>query len=327
MIIAYKELRKLEIEIWQAILDTEAQQSFIYSEIQLTQFYGIEIDDFAHEIAKLSLWLAEHQMNKYFEAQIEQGQSKPILPLKASGNITHANDTRVDWEQVCPKAKDDEIYLLGHPPYFGYGKQNNQQKSDLEFVFNGFKNYKKLDYISCWFFKGANYILKSKATFAFVTTNSITQGKQVSLLWPFIIDKQLEIGFAYQTFKWSNSAKGNAGVSVVIINIRTLSDKPKYIFESNIAQVVTNINPYLTQAKNLIVYKESKPISNLLKMTKGSQPTDGGNLLLDINEKNNLLDKYSSFVRWQNYHLVSKSPIRALGISKLILINISEVSV
>ncbi|MFO7701767.1 MAG: DNA methyltransferase, partial [Psychroflexus maritimus] len=119
LIIAYKELRKLEIEIWQALLDTEHQQSFIYSNIQLTQFYGIEIDDFAHEIAKLSLWLAEHQMNKYFENQLELGKSNPILPLKASGNITHANATRVDWEKVCPKYKDDEIYLLGNPPYLG----------------------------------------------------------------------------------------------------------------------------------------------------------------------------------------------------------------
>src|SRR5699024_2906564 len=136
LIIAYKELRKLEIEIWQAILETESQQSFIYSKIELTQFYGIEIDDFAHEIAKLSLWLAEHQLNKYFEHELELGKANPILPLKASGIITCANATRIDWENVCPKQKGDEIYLLGNPPYLGSRNQNNDQKEDMKLVFS-----------------------------------------------------------------------------------------------------------------------------------------------------------------------------------------------
>lgn len=291
LIIAYKELRKLEIEIWQAILDTETQQSFIYSEIQLTQFYGIEIDDFAHEIAKLSLWLAEHQMNKYFESQLEQGQSKPILPLKASGNITHANATRVDWEQVCPKAQDDEIYLLGNPPYLGYARQDKNQKDDMKLVFSNFKSYKKLDYITCWFIKGANFITNTNNKLAFVTTNSITQGEQVAILWPSIFNKNVEIGFAHTSFKWENNAKGNAGVSVVIIGLQIdNSTSEKLIYSENTRQVAKNINPYLVEGKNIYVDAKKCSISGLPSMIKGCSPGDNGNLLLTSEEKNKLLN-------------------------------------
>ena len=291
LIIAYKELRKLEIEIWQAILDTETQQSFIYSEIQLTQFYGIEIDDFAHEIAKLSLWLAEHQMNKYFESQLEQGKSNPILPLKASGNITHANATRVDWEQVCPKAQDDEIYLLGNPPYLGYARQDKNQKDDMKLVFSNFKSYKKLDYITCWFIKGANFITNTNNKLAFVTTNSITQGEQVAILWPSIFNKNVEIGFAHTSFKWENNAKGNAGVSVVIIGLQIdNSTSEKLIYSENTRQVAKNINPYLVEGKNIYVDAKKCSISGLPSMIKGCSPGDNGNLLLTSEEKNKLLN-------------------------------------
>ena len=291
LIIAYKELRKLEIEIWQAILDNEPQQSFIYSEINLTQFYGIEIDDFAHEIAKLSLWLAEHQMNKYFESQLEQGQSKPILPLKASGNITHANATRVDWEQVCPKAQDDEIYLLGNPPYLGYARQDKNQKDDMKLVFSNFKSYKKLDYITCWFIKGANFITNTNNKLAFVTTNSITQGEQVAILWPSIFNKNVEIGFAHTSFKWENNAKGNAGVSVVIIGLQIdNSTSEKLIYSENTRQVAKNINPYLVEGKNIYVDAKKCSISGLPSMIKGCSPGDNGNLLLTSEEKNKLLN-------------------------------------
>jgi len=276
LIIAYKELRKLEIEIWQAILDTEPQQSFIYSEIQLTQFYGIEIDDFAHEIAKLSLWLAEHQMNKYFEAQLTQGQSKPILPLKASGNIAHANATRVDWEEVCPKTKEDEIYLLGNPPYLGSRNQDKDQKEDLKALFK--KNYKSLDYVTAWFYKGANYVRNAYAELAFVSTNSICQGDLVAKTWPNILLSNVEIGFAYQSFKWSNSAKSNAVVTVVIINLRNISKQEKILFIDDTKQNANNINSYLVDSKDIIVEGVNKPISNFPVMTYGNMPLEGGHL-------------------------------------------------
>ncbi|MGO1586085.1 MAG: class I SAM-dependent DNA methyltransferase, partial [Mesonia sp.] len=280
LIIAYKELRKLEIKIWEELLDTEPQQSFIYSDIQLTQFYGIEIDDFAHEIAKLSLWLAEHQMNKYFENQLELGQSRDILPLKASGNITHANATRIDWEKVCPKTNDDEIYLLGNPPYLGARLQDDSQKKDMRLVFRDSKGLNNIDYISCWFYKGANFIKGVNAQLAFVSTNSICQGEQVALVWPNILDDKLEIGFAYQSFKWKNSAKGNAGVTVIIVALRNINKASKYLFIDEIKQEAKHINPYLVEGKTIYVNSKSKPISKIPVIAFGSMPNDSGFLTI-----------------------------------------------
>jgi len=295
LIIAYKELRKLEIEIWKQIDILKRQQPVyqtetVYTEIKLSQFYGIELDDFAHEMAILSLWLAEHQMNKVFIDELfDFGRAKPILPLKEAGHITQGNAARLPWEDTCPKKVGDEIYILGNPPYLGYGKQNKEQKEDLKIVFDKVKNYKKLDYISCWFIKASEYIKNFNSEFAFVTTNSITQGEQVGLLWPNIFNKNLEISFAHQSFKWTNNAKGNAGVSVVIIGLRSIKSKPKYIFNSGLSKKAVNINPYLIQSENIIVAKRTKPLSNIPIMMKGSQPTDGGNLLLSKKEKDTLL--------------------------------------
>ncbi|MBI6119634.1 DNA methyltransferase [Salegentibacter maritimus] len=293
LIIAYKELRKLEIEIWREILEEEKQQSFIYSEIKLTQFYGIEIDDFAHEIAMLSLWLAEHQMNKYFEQELEMGKSNPLLPLKESGQIIRDNATRLDWSQVCFKGKEDEIYLLGNPPYLGARKQNKEQKNDMAIVFNDLKGYNNLDYIACWFLKASNYISDNPIKAAFVSTNSICQGEQVALLWPHILSK-VEMGFAYHSFKWTNSAKGNAGVTVIILSLQNYkSGYEKFIVTSTaIKQKVKNINPYLIDYKNIYVTKRSSQIAGLPKMVFGSMANDGGHLILSNEEYISIVKDY-----------------------------------
>ncbi|MDT0294183.1 class I SAM-dependent DNA methyltransferase [Mesonia ostreae] len=296
LIIAYKELRKLEIEIWQEILETEPQQSFIYSKIELTQFYGIEIDDFAHEIAKLSLWLAEHQMNKYFENQLELGKSNPILPLKASGNITCANATRIDWETVCPKQKGDEIYLLGNPPYLGSRNQKKEQKEEMKALFK--KDYKSLDYVAAWFYKGANFVRGINAELAFVSTNSICQGDLVTKTWPRILKEGIEIGFAYQSFKWENNAKGNAGVIVIIVALRNSKTKQKMLFIDGIKKKVNHINAYLADAKEIFIKGRSSSLSNFPKLTFGNMPNDGGNLLLDTEQKKELI---SSFPKASNF--------------------------
>src|SRR5680860_270382 len=221
LIITYKEIRLLEIKILEKITDLEGIAPTIkWTDIQLSQFYGIEIDDFAHEMAILSLWLAEHQMNKVFEERLfDYGKSKPILPLKEAGQITRGNATRADWDTVCPINKTDEVYIIGNPPYLGYSRQDEDQKEDMKIVFSRINNYKKLDYIACWFFKATNYIQNTKGKYAFVTTNSITQGEQVALLWPLVLSKGQEIDFAHQSFKWTNNAKGNAGVSLSLIHI------------------------------------------------------------------------------------------------------------
>lgn len=304
LIISYKKLRTLEIEILKRIntLSNKKQGQFfgqaktqlsflsLSSKIELTQFYGIELDDFAHEVAMLSLWIAEHQMNKMFYDEF--GQASPPLPLKSSGNIVQGNATRLAWEEVCPKEDEDEIYILGNPPFEGARKQKQFQKEDMKFVFNEIRGYNNLDYVTCWFYKAAQYIQNTNFKSALVSTNSICQGEQVGILWPHILDKNLEIDFAYQSFKWKNNAKDNAGVTVIIVGLRNISNKPKYLYYENIKHEINNINAYLVNADNIIVQKRSKPLSKLKTMCFGSMPNDGGNLLLTEDEKNKLLENY-----------------------------------
>ncbi|WP_413533819.1 class I SAM-dependent DNA methyltransferase [Empedobacter brevis] len=294
LIITYKELRNLEIQIIKELLDLNATQRKIYfSEIKLSQFYGIEIKDFAHEMAILSLWLAEHQMNQVFELELlDYGKSNPILPLKESGNITAGNAARIAWEIACPKEANDEIYIIGNPPYLGARIQDAEQKSDMELVFNSFKKFKDLDYISIWLYKGSKFIEGINAQLAFVSTNSISQGQQVALLWDKILRDSLEISFAYQSFKWVNNAKGNAGVTVIIVGLRNISNSPKYIFTESIAKQVKNINAYLLDAPNIIITERMKSIAGFMRMNFGNMPNDGGGLILDEEEKNNLIFNY-----------------------------------
>lgn len=285
LIITYKEIRLLEIKILQKITDLEPTPTFKWTSVQLSQFYGIEIDDFAHEMAILSLWLAEHQMNRIFEEMLfDYGKSKNILPLKEAGEITHANATRTNWNEACSILKDDEVYIIGNPPYLGYKGWDADQKKDMSIVFSGFKTVNRLDYISCWFKKGTDYIKSKNARLAFVSTNSICQGEQVSLIWPYVLI-HTEIGFAYTSFGWSNNAKGSAGVSVVIISLRNKSSEEKILFDGNRKTIVKNINPYLTQGNNIFIRKRNEPLSNLPEMVLGSSGIDGGNLILSAEEK------------------------------------------
>lgn len=288
LIIAYKELRKLEIEIFQRINDLSPARQLPLSRIKLSQFYGIELDDFAHEVAILSLWLAEHQMNVKFKEVF--GKTTPSLPLKEGGNIVCHNATDINWEDVCPYDPSSEVFILGNPPYLGTRNQKAEHKSDMSRVFNTWDNYKNLDYISCWFLKGANYIRGKKASLAFVSTNSICQGDQVALLWPHLLEDDLEISFAHQSFKWTNNAKSNAGVTCVIIGISNKSNRDKYLFDDGRIQKVSEINAYLTAAPDIYISRRSKPLSELPAMLYGSEPRENGNLLLDKSDVFNLLD-------------------------------------
>jgi hypothetical protein len=310
LIIAYKELRLLEIQIILQLkelkkaalgfspaqlelipkqqLTLAAQyQVELFTRIEVTQFYGIELDDFAHEIAILALWLVQHQMNVQFKNIF--GTANPTLPLKAGGNIVHGNATRLDWKIVCPNKEEDEIYILGNPPYLGYSVQNQSQKYDMDFVFAGFTDYKSLDYISCWFIKGKDFISNSKSKFAFVSTNSICQGEQVSLLWKKILSEEIEINFAHTSFKWNNNAKTNAGVSVIIVGLRKISNNHKYIFNGALRLKVENISPYLTNTNNVFVESRSKCLSILPSIGYGSSALDGGHLLFTDDEKNDFI--------------------------------------
>ncbi|QIG88243.1 class I SAM-dependent DNA methyltransferase [Chryseobacterium sp. POL2] len=297
LIITYKELRNLEIQIIKQLLDLGENRLF-FTEISLTQFYGIEIKDFAHEMAILSLWLAEHQMNQVFETELlDFGQSKPILPLKEAGNIVAGNAARMDWENVCQKNDGDEIYIIGNPPYLGSRNQDPEQKSDLELVFK--KDYKSLDYVSIWFYKGAKYIEGINAQLALVSTNSVCQGEQIVLTWQRILNDKVEIGFAYQSFKWTNNAKGNAGVTVIIVGLRNVSAKPKLLFTDAVAKESKNINPYLLDAPNVFVTGNVKSISNLPLMIYGNMPLEGGFLRFSEEEKKEVFQFYGieKFIR------------------------------
>jgi len=311
LIITYKEIRLLEIKILQKITDLETQPTFKWTSVQLSQFYGIEIDDFAHEMAILSLWLAEHQMNRIFEEMLfDYGKSKNILPLKEAGQITHANATRVNWNKACPINKNDEVYIIGNPPYLGARLQDAEQKKDMDFVFSKLKKYRDLDYINCWVYKGADYIINRNAKCAFVTTNSICQGQQVPLIWPHILSKGVEIDFAHQSFKWTNNAKGNAGVTVIIIGLRNINNKPKYLFTDNFKKLAKNINPYLLDGSDTVVSARRKPLSDFPEMRFGNMPNDGGGLIFSEDEYDSLINEYPNAREFTRLLLGSSEFIR-----------------
>lgn len=306
LIIAYKELRKLEMEVINALNALGTQAVMYYSGIKLTQFYGIEIDDFAHEIATLSLWLAEHQMNMVFKAQF--GYAEAALPLKDGGNVVCGNSLRLDWEEICPPTnehgEDYEVYICGNPPFLGNVGRSKEQNEDMATVFSEFKSYGMLDLVACWFWKGAQYITDKDAQLALVATNSICQGEQVAILWKFIFELNLTIKFAHQTFSWKNSAKQNAAVHVVIIGLANVSRvKGKTLFKSmsdgTTHHVETkNISPYLFEGQNTFVSSRRSPISNILPMSKGNMPYDGGHLLLSTQEKNELITLEPKAEKW-----------------------------
>lgn len=292
LIITYKELRVLEIEIIKKIIElsNDAMPNAFASQINISQFYGIEIDDFAHEVAILSLWLAEHQMNIIFEERLfDYAEVSSILPLKSMGNIKQGDATLISWEKVCPITPTDEVYIIGNPPYLGARYQKDEHREQIEYLLSDYENYRRLDYIVCWFHKASNYIKGHNAKFAFVSTNSITQGEQVKPVWSKIFEKNLEINFAYKSFKWTNNAKGNAGVTVIIIGVRNCSTSPKYLFDKNIKSTVKNINGYLSDDGNLSVSSRTKPLSNFQTITRTNPALDDGNFLLDENEKYSLI--------------------------------------
>ena len=305
LIIAYKELRKLEIDILKAQRDLIGSKDNLLglgfdSMVSLDNLYGIEYDDFASQIARLSLWLAEHQMNVLFEQEF--GASQPMLPLKDSGHIVYGNSLRIDWNEVCPNNGSDEIYIIGNPPFGGKSKRSASQLNDMEIVFKGLKKIKTLDYVACWFYKGALYIKDTNASLALVATNSINQGEQVALLWPLIFKLGLNINFAYQTFQWKNSAKNNAGVHVVVVglsNKNTTKNKIyKLVDDTWHKEIVGNISPYLVSGSNTVIEGRRSSISGNSPILFGNMPYDYGNLLLNTEEKNELVLNEPSSEQW-----------------------------
>lgn len=288
LIITYKALRMLEMDILRLMRQIIPEIDFFDSSvIQLKQFYGIELLDFPHEVAMLSMWLAEHQMNRKLHDDF--GVNTQALPLHNITQIVCGNACRMDWNEVCPHTADEEVFVFGNPPYLGSRNQDKEQKDDMKAVFR--EDFGSLDYIACWFYKGAKYIENSQAECAFVTTNSICQGLQVALLWKRILRNGVEISFAHTSFKWSNNAKHNAAVTVAIVGI-TAHKRPKYLFTGDKVMTVDNITAYLFPGKDIFVESASMPLNKSMpQMNFGNMAADGGQLLFTTSEKNDFVSK------------------------------------
>lgn len=293
LIITYKSLRLLEMDILKVIRQCKPGQqelNFIDSScITLKQFYGIELLDFPHEVAMLSLWLAEHQMNRKFSDEFKVNTR--ALPLHNITQIVCGNACRINWNEVCPHEPEEEVFVFGNPPYLGSKLQSKEQKKDIEFVCKNKNRYKDLDYISCWFILACKYINSTFIKTAFVTTNSITQGEQVPMLWSLIFQHNIEISFAHTSFKWSNNAKNKAGVSCVIIGLYKKRLENKYIYSDNNKKAVRAINPYLSEGENCIVMGSFKPLQGFPVMEIKNMTYDGGNLIFNEEEKKIILQK------------------------------------
>ncbi|MDK4330805.1 N-6 DNA methylase [Corynebacterium accolens] len=309
LVIAYKELRRLEHAILRRQSELGSNHAlFNESRINIENFYGIEIDDFAVEVAVLSMWIAKHQMNREFKEQF--GISIPLIPLKETGQIHAGNATRIDWNDVCPNNGTDEIYVIGNPPYGGFSGMSDRQKEDYPVALDGVAYSKKMDYVGLWLYKGSRYISHTQAELAFVSTNSISQGEHVLFIDPFLKDADVEISYAYPSFKWENNAKKNAGVTVVVIGLRPKVNKPKYLFVDGLRQHADNINLYLTDAPDTYPSKRKTPLSPIEQMVLGSAPKDGGYLLLSPTERHELLDSYPSSTKWIHKYIGSAEFIK-----------------
>lgn len=290
LVIAYRELRLLELKVLrelhgdgQLMLDISA-----IVQVNVDQFHGIEIEEFPVQIAQVALWLTDHQMN----AQISEefGRYFIRLPLKKSARIVHGNALRLDWNSVIAASKCD--FVMGNPPFIGAKFMNDAQRADIVTIFHDTRNAGLLDYVACWYRKAADYIAAHPAIrVAFVSTNSITQGEQVGVLWPDLLQRGVHIHFAYRTFQWSSEASGKAAVHCVIIGFGLHETAHKIIFEYvNIqgephAVSAKNINPYLVDAPDIVIEKRNVPICNVPEMCFGNQPIDGGHLILSDSER------------------------------------------
>ncbi|MCC6374342.1 MAG: class I SAM-dependent DNA methyltransferase, partial [Moraxellaceae bacterium] len=290
LIITYRELRQLELNILQELYLKEQTQLItdvdLLLKVQVDHFGGIEIEEFAAQIAQVALWLVDHQLNMQVSALL--GSYYARLPLRKHGAIIHANALRYDWREVFGKVPD---YILGNPPFLGYTQQNKAQKEDMALITQGIKGSGVLDFVTAGYIKATDFIQNTSTKVAFVSTNSITQGEQVGILWSYLLSKGIKIHFAHRTFQWSNEARGIAAVHCVIVGFGLETPKSYRLFEyedikkDGVEISAQNINPYLVDAPSVFIEKRRKPICQVVEMTKGSQPTDGGNLLFSDHEK------------------------------------------
>jgi hypothetical protein len=292
LIISYKELRKLEIQVLGRLAEIAPDTPLCLSGISLHNFFGIDIVDFACETAKLSLWIAEHQMNALFKDIF--GTARRALPLGKISTIKNGNALRLDWLEVCPPDDEGETFICGNPPFQGSIYHSADQQNELVAVYRqiGIET-RELDYVAGWFVKGATYLsLIDRAALALVSTNSLFQGRQTALLWPAIFAKDIEFFFAYATFKWRNNAALNAGVACNIVGLRRKMSGPKRIFGVDTVRAVSNINAYLAASRAIGISEAPAPVSHLPRLKSGNQPCDAGHFVLNGQERASLLSRF-----------------------------------
>ena len=307
LVISYRELRELELKVLRASHELSTHKGQMTVDVHsligvnVDQFYGMEIEEFPAQIAQVALWLVDHQMN--LRVSVEFGLYFARIPLKSTPHIQNANALRVEWNEVLPAQRCS--YVLGNPPFLGKTYQSKEQKTDLAAVMHGIHGAGDLDFVCGWYVLAAQYMQNRTGTqAAFVSTNSITQGEQVAVLWGEMQRMGMHIHFAHRTFQWSNEASGKAAVHCVIVGFGPQDPAVKTIYEYEDIKVIPHavpakrINAYLVDAPDVLLNKRRTPICDVSEMTYGSKPTDGGHLLMDDLEKNALLAVEPQAARW-----------------------------
>jgi hypothetical protein len=303
LIITYRELRKLETEVLkelhpsgQSVLDIA-----LLNKVSVDQFYGIEIEEFPAQIARVAMWLMDHVAN--IELGYAFGQSFTRLPLSKAAHIVHGNALRIDWRDVIPPAECS--YILGNPPFVGQHYQSAEQKADQQTVMAHISAAGVIDFVANWHIKAAEYIQGTPIRVAFVSTNSICQGEQAGLLWSELFGRyRIKIHFAHRTFAWASEARGMAHVHCIIVGFANFDTPTKFLYDYEghpdhpTAISVSNISPYLTAGPDRAVSNRNEPLSAVPKMSWGNKPTDGGHLILSPEERAELIEKEPDAVRF-----------------------------
>lgn len=308
----YLSLRKIENEVIRLITGGKIILGELLNpiQVQIKQFYGIEINDFAVAVAKTALWIAESQMMKATEDIVHM--QLEFLPLKTYTNIHEGNALRMNWEDVVPK--NELNYIMGNPPFVGARMMSAAQKNELLKIFDGLKNAGNLDYVSCWYKKATDMMHHTRIRTALVSTNSITQGEQVAILWKPLFEQGVHIDFAYKTFRWDSEADIKAHVHCVIIGFSTMvNNRDKFIIESNIVSKAANINGYLIDSEELAIESRTKPLCNIPKISMGNQPIDDGNYLFTKDEMLDFIKNEPNaanlFKEWYGaYEFINRKP-------------------
>lgn len=307
LVIAYREIRRLEIEVLKQLRHLSGDEGFqltlnvseYTSRLDVDMLYGIELEEFPARIAEVAVWLTDHQLNMQMSAEF--GHTFARLPLSKAAHIIHGNALRLNWAELINKADvlngKITLFILGNPPFVGKQNRTTSQNEDMDIACHALDSYGTLDYVSAWYVKAVDFIKETPVKVAFVSTNSITQGEQVGAIWPYLLSLGVKIHFAHRTFKWANEARGAAGVFCVIIGFSTFDTETKFLFdyETPTAEpmriAAQNINPYLVDTDDIVVLSHNQTLCDVPQISFGSMPNDGGHLLLEDAERKELVKK------------------------------------